>query len=130
MGHVLRSRLRTSRPLVVISLAAIIVIVQLGLGVQLGRRYVERRHTDAELADMKHSAIWLVWRGRPKEAEEVFRQILKTEQRAFGADHPDALTTMDTLAWLLLEEDRCSEAEEMFRQVACTSSATMVIRGR
>jgi tetratricopeptide (TPR) repeat protein len=63
----------------------------------------------------------LMWRhgnclysdGRWNEAEESFSQILETEMRELGADHPSTLTSMANLASTYKNQGRWDAAEEL-----------------
>ncbi|KAF2182111.1 hypothetical protein K469DRAFT_587897 [Zopfia rhizophila CBS 207.26] len=55
------------------------------------------------------------WRqGRWKEAEELFVQVVETQKKVLGAEHPDTLVTMHNLASTYRSQERWKEAEELF----------------
>jgi hypothetical protein len=47
------------------------------------------------------SMVALVYnlKGRWKEAEELFVQVMETRTRALGSEHPDTLSNMNNLAF-------------------------------
>ncbi len=55
--------------------------------------------------------------GRLTEAENLLRDLLKTQERLLGQDHSDSLETLHGLANVLAKEQRFSEAKPMFRHL-------------
>jgi tetratricopeptide (TPR) repeat protein len=55
--------------------------------------------------------------GRYQECEELFIQILETEKRVLGIEHPDTLTSINNLASTYRNQGRWKEAEELEVQV-------------
>jgi len=54
--------------------------------------------------------------GRYSEAESLYLQALKIDQRLFGADHPSLATDFNNLAGLYESQGRYSEAEPLYLQ--------------
>jgi tetratricopeptide (TPR) repeat protein len=52
-----------------------------------------------------------------KEAEELQGQVMEMTKRLLGAEHPDALTSMNNLASTYMNQGRWKEAEELHVQV-------------
>jgi tetratricopeptide (TPR) repeat protein len=75
----------------------------------------------------------LMWRyamclhkdGRWDEAEIPLTQVLDIEKGTLGADHPDTLTTMSSLASTYRYQGRWKEAEELDTQVLDTRTKTL-----
>src|SRR5271155_2136506 len=59
--------------------------------------------------------------GRWNEAEELKVQVMETSLRVLGAEHPDTLTSMASLASTFWNQGRWKEAEELEAQVMETS---------
>src|SRR5437762_3512580 len=55
--------------------------------------------------------------GELKEAEELGVQVMKTQKRVLGLEHPDTLLTMHNLASTYYNQERWKEAEELEVQV-------------
>ena len=55
--------------------------------------------------------------GRSKEAEELFKQVMKISKRVLGEEHPDTLIRIVNLASTYRNQGRWKEAEELFVQV-------------
>jgi len=55
--------------------------------------------------------------GRWKEAEELEVQVMETRKRVLGEEHPDTLTSIDSLASTYRNQGRWKEAEELEVQV-------------
>ena len=53
-------------------------------------------------------------KGRWKEAEELFVQVIKTSVRVLGREHLDTLISMANLASTYRNQGRWKEAEELF----------------
>jgi len=53
------------------------------------------------------------------------RDVLATRRRVLGDDHPDTLTSRDTLAWLAGRQGRRAEAVELYRQVLADRSRVL-----
>ena len=48
------------------------------------------------------------------DAEKLFRQVLETQRRVLGPDHPDTLNNMTLLGNALMEQGHYSEAEKSY----------------
>ncbi|KAI9700241.1 MAG: hypothetical protein M1836_002255 [Candelina mexicana] len=59
--------------------------------------------------------------GRCDEAEELTVQVMETNKKVLGEEHPDTLTSMINLAWMYFNQGRCKEAEELIIQVIKTN---------
>ncbi len=60
------------------------------------------------------AALWRN-RGRPVEAETLFRRALELDRKTFGDAHPVVATTLNNLALLLKDQSRFAEAESLCR---------------
>lgn len=56
-------------------------------------------------------------KGRPKEAEQLYRDALDGYRRVFGAEHPDTLRARMGLADRLADEARYDDAEKIYMTV-------------
>ena len=72
-----------------------------------------------------HEARLIGLQGRYAEAEELCRDVLAARRRVLGDDHPDTLTSRDTLAWLAGLQGRRAEAVELHRQVLADRSRVL-----
>ncbi len=63
--------------------------------------------------------------GKCEQAEEMFRQALRLRETVLGKEHPDTLTSMYNLAYVLSNRERFSEANELYQRAlnsyACRS---------
>jgi hypothetical protein len=67
---------------------------------------------------LRHELAWPVaYRGRPAEAEAIYRGVLEARLNALGGEHPLTLNTRHELAWTLTAQGRWAEAETMYRDV-------------
>jgi tetratricopeptide (TPR) repeat protein len=55
-------------------------------------------------------------RGKPIEAEALYRRALAIKERALGDDHPEVATTLNNLATLLRSQSRYDEAAALYRR--------------
>ncbi len=53
---------------------------------------------------------------REKDAEEQYSQVLATEKRVLGLEHPDTLHSMHNLAEAWRKQGRYQEAEKLHQQ--------------
>ncbi|MGI8333019.1 tetratricopeptide repeat protein [Actinomadura scrupuli] len=74
------------------------------------------RHPDLLSARHGHG-VTLVGKGRPREAEELFRAVLADRRSVLGDDHLDTLLTRDQLVGAILAQGRYDEAEQMYRDL-------------
>ncbi|WP_157745079.1 tetratricopeptide repeat protein [Micromonospora coxensis] len=80
-------------------------------------------HPDVDANDLQtlqmrqDLAIVLHSQGRYDEAETELRELLATQTRVLGAEHPDTLTTRHNLAIAAKEQGRHDEAETEYREV-------------
>jgi tetratricopeptide (TPR) repeat protein len=58
--------------------------------------------------------------GKYKEAEAMHRQTLATREKVLGHEHPNTLTSMNNLAFVLDSQGKYEEAEAMHRQTLAT----------
>jgi tetratricopeptide (TPR) repeat protein len=73
---------------------------------------------DADSDRIRHYIAWfLVFQGKPQEAESIYRDVLASRTGMLGPDHPDTLSTRHELAWLAACAGRWAEAETAYRQV-------------
>jgi tetratricopeptide (TPR) repeat protein len=56
----------------------------------------------------------LMRENRFAEAEEQFREVLKTQRRVLGPDHPDTLNTIVSLGNALMEQGHYGEARNVY----------------
>ncbi|RDW71025.1 hypothetical protein BP6252_07588 [Coleophoma cylindrospora] len=70
----------------------------------------ERRHEARAFTDFYKE------QGRYKEAEELQAQIMTTHKRHNGERHPDTLTSMNNLAFLLDSQGKYDEAEPIYQE--------------
>ena len=77
------------------------------------------RGFDEKQKALIESNIGLVYyhEGRSKEAEELFKQVMRISKRVLGEEHPDTLTSIANLASTYRNQGRWKEAEELFVQV-------------
>ncbi|MBE3016061.1 tetratricopeptide repeat protein [Microbispora sp. NEAU-D428] len=75
------------------------------------------REHPATLAARHQVGISLYTRGRPGEAEKVFRVVLEGRCRVLGEDDTDTLLTRDQLIGAILAQGRYREAEQMYREL-------------
>jgi tetratricopeptide (TPR) repeat protein len=83
-------------------------------------------HSQTDNNDKKR--LDLVWKcamslykdGRYKEAEELFVQVMQTNKRALGDEHPDTLSSMANLAATYRKQGHWGKAEELEVQVMQT----------
>ncbi|MBV8570403.1 MAG: serine/threonine protein kinase [Acidobacteriaceae bacterium] len=66
---------------------------------------------------MRGLAIDLAYEGKLAESERVLRELLESDRRALGRDHPDVLADMNNLAAALQREEKWGEAEKMYLEL-------------
>ena len=54
--------------------------------------------------------------GKYEQAEEMFRQALRLRETVLGKEHPDTLTSMYNLAYVLSNRKRFSEASALYQK--------------
>lgn len=54
--------------------------------------------------------------GKPREAEQLYRETLTHQRRVLGDKHPHTLTTMQSLGILFKREGRFTDAEAVLRE--------------
>ena len=64
-------------------------------------------------------------RGRPKQAEALYRRALASEIACLGADHPKTAFCANNLASLLKTRGRAKEAADLFRQALHVFTTTL-----
>jgi tetratricopeptide (TPR) repeat protein len=69
------------------------------------------------LSLMRKCAITLYSDGRYYDAMLLFAQVMDTDSRLFGEEHPSTLASMSNLAWTYSNQGRWKKAEELFVQV-------------
>jgi tetratricopeptide (TPR) repeat protein len=62
-------------------------------------------------------ALALLSDGRYNEAEELFVQVIETQKKVLGEEHPDTLTSINNLALTYCNQGRWKEAKELEVQV-------------
>jgi tetratricopeptide (TPR) repeat protein len=65
-------------------------------------------------------ALKYAGQGRWKEAEELLIQVVETNKRVIGHEHPNTLTSMHELALTYMSPGRWKEAEKLLIQVVET----------
>jgi len=68
------------------------------------------------LLSLNNLAYTVRRRGRPAEAEPLYRLALDDYRRVMGEDHPATLTSMNNYAYVLEALGRLDEAEPLFKQ--------------
>jgi tetratricopeptide (TPR) repeat protein len=62
-------------------------------------------------------ALKLTYEAKYDEAEQLYRRLLHTREKASGKDHPDTLITVRGLASVLTYEEKYDEAKRMYRRL-------------
>src|SRR4051794_38695366 len=65
---------------------------------------------------MDRLATQYLEQGRITDAEPLLAQVLNTERRVLGMEHPDTLGAIDELGTLYLNQGRYRRAEALFRE--------------
>ena len=69
-----------------------------------------------QAGQLNDQAVKLNGAGRFAEAGPLAERALQIRERVLGRDHPDTLTSVDTLAAVYLEQGRYSEAEPLYQR--------------
>ena len=80
-----------------------------------------------------NSRPWTWWiadrcfqaQGKYEEAEELYRQALKIDEKTIGKDHPEYAIQLNNLAGVVKARGRYEEAEELYRQALKISEKTI-----
>ncbi|EPE04996.1 kinesin light chain 1 [Ophiostoma piceae UAMH 11346] len=67
----------------------------------------------------------LSYDGRYNEAESIFQRVTETRTTTLGADHPDTLASLASLALTFRDQGRWDEAEKLLLQLAEIRKATL-----
>lgn len=51
-----------------------------------------------------------------REAERVYRLVLKEQERVLGSSHEETLVSVNNIAWVLRDRGECKEAEKMIQR--------------
>ena len=70
-----------------------------------------KRAKDLDAEALEHRRLWTFADGIPKG-----REALAIRERILGPDHPEVAASLDTLAWLLLENGDYAEARPLFER--------------
>ncbi len=79
-------------------------------GIQASKSY--GADESRETLNTTHDLAWAVYQqGRVREAQDIARQLLETQRRVMGPEHPDTLATMEELAYTVCGEGKgqCGE---------------------
>lgn len=67
---------------------------------------------------VRHMLAWeIAVRGRPDDAEALYRDVFVRRERVLGPDHPETLHSRNELAWMAAIRGEWTGAEEMYRDV-------------
>ena len=91
-------------------------VTQLGLAEALWERQRRKPARDHDrLAAQSNLASAYMSLGRAIKAEEIYRDLLATQQRLYGADDVNALVDALNLSMALRDQGKCREAEAVLR---------------
>ena len=74
---------------------------------------------------MNNLALVLSDQGKYEEAEEMHRQALKLYETVLGEEHPDTLTSVYCLAYLLHLQQRVREATPLYQRASAGYEKTL-----
>ncbi len=69
------------------------------------------------LTSLNNLAALLKSKGKPADAEPLYRRALEGRQKLLGDEHPNTLSSLNNLAHLLRDQGKNKEAEEGFKKV-------------
>ncbi|KAL1874523.1 hypothetical protein Daus18300_003542 [Diaporthe australafricana] len=78
---------------------------------------IQQRTEEEAKSDHFISGEWCADPEKYEEAENSYREALEQNETALGHEHLDTLTSMSSLAHLLLGQRKSEEAEQMYRKV-------------
>ncbi|ODS34806.1 MAG: kinesin light chain KLC [Candidatus Scalindua rubra] len=66
--------------------------------------------------ELNDKATTLYQQGKYSEAINVAKESLKVAEEIFGSDHPNSVTTMNSLAWFYYSQGKYAEAEPLLKR--------------
>jgi tetratricopeptide (TPR) repeat protein len=93
--------------------------------VETGSRVQKHSEAERKVTRLENMAVILVDLGEYKEAEERLQEARRVNEKAFGLEHSDTLTSMGNLASMYQSQGRWKEAEELEVQVMKTSTKAL-----
>ena len=93
--------------------------------VETGSRVQKHSEAERKVTRLENMAVILVDLDEYKEAEGRLQEAIRVNEKAFGLEHSDTLTSMGNLASMYQSQGRWKEAEELEVQVMKTSTKVL-----